>query len=154
MAFRSTAAELNRQYKQNKNDIEDLYKQGRKTEAKVDTLISRVDGLDGKADNLTTEVRALKSHVEERFDRLERLLEQPAHEHDPSLPPPDVQTLSLLNTKMNVYSRYTLDHMNELNNHKELFTAHDERFAAQDRRFDAIDGQMAEVLSILRSKSA
>jgi hypothetical protein len=48
---------------------------------------------------------------------------------------------------MNLYSRYTLDHAETLTRHSRMFDAH-------EARFDALDGQMAEVLSILRGTLA
>jgi chromosome segregation ATPase len=201
VAFRSsTAEELTRQCSQNKNDIEEIYKQGKETNAKVDrlttevgdlktrvgTLETRVGTLETKVDTLATRVdsrfdqvdsrfdradtrfdradarfdqvdarfdQADKrfDQVEKRFDRLERLLTQ-SPVVDPSspldfLPPEHEQSLRLLESKMNLYSRHTRDHSEELERLRQLNAAH-------DVRFDALDGQMAEVLSILRSKPA
>jgi chromosome segregation ATPase len=198
--FSSTAAELTRRCDQNKNDIEEIYKQGKETNAKVDQLTtevgnlktevsglaSEVGGLKTEVSGLTTEVHDLKTEVgglttdvgglirevgnlksevgglttevgdfktrvDERFNRLERILTQ-SPVVDPSspldfLPPEHEQSIRLLESKMNLYSRHTRDHSEELERLRQLSAAH-------DVRFDALDGQMAEVLSILRSKPA
>ncbi|MDQ3790189.1 MAG: hypothetical protein M3422_23470 [Actinomycetota bacterium] len=200
MAFFNTAAELTRRCDQNKNDIEEIYKQGKETNANVQLLTTEVGNLTTKVDNLATEVDNLKTdvdglktdvgdlktdvgtlttevgtlktdvhglktevgglktevgdfrtRVDERFNRLERILTQsPAV--DPSsppdfLPPEHEQSLRLLESKMNLYSRHTRDHSEELERLRQLVAAH-------DVRFDTLDGQMAEVLEILRAKSA
>jgi chromosome segregation ATPase len=169
VAFFNTAAELTRQYNQNKNDIAELYrlveetrKAVRETNTKVDDLTTRVDGLDTKVDNLNTAVDNLNTAVanlntavgnhnaavgnlnatvgdlsselgglttllDERFDQLEHLLALPSQERAASSPRPQRHN---------------------------LFDAYDERATAHHRRFDALDSQMAEVLTILRAKSA
>ncbi len=113
MAFFNTAHELTRRCEQNKNDIEEIYKQGKKTDAnverlatevvnlttrvgnvetKVDNLTTRVDNVETKVDNLTTRVDNVETKVDnlttrvgERFNRLERILTQ-APRVDPSSP--------------------------------------------------------------------
>lgn len=145
MAFFTTAAELTRRCDQNKNDIEEIYKQGKETNANVARLTTEVGILTTKVDNLHIEVGGLKTdvgdfktRVEERFNRLERILAQPP-EHE--------QSIRLLESKMNLYSRQTRNHNEELERLRQLVAAH-------DVRFDTLDGQMAEVLKILRAKSA
>ena len=167
MAFRSTAAELNRQYQQNRNDIEALHdlleetnKEVTETKVKIDDLKTevggltiRVDRLETKVDQLDTKVDRLGSrfdHVDERFDRLEQLIALPPKEHDETQNPMRTQQekkISLLETKMDVYNRRTSEHIDELARHNRIFDAH-------DQRFDALGSQMAEVLGILRGKSA
>jgi outer membrane murein-binding lipoprotein Lpp len=159
VAFFSTAAELTRRCDQNKNDIEEIYKQGKETNAKVDQLATevgnlntRVGGLETKVDTLTTQVDARFDQVDKRFDQLERLLTSQSPAVDPSapldlLPPEHEQSIRLLESKMNLYSRHMRDHSEELERLRQLSAAH-------DVRFDALDGQMAEVLEILRSKPA
>lgn len=156
--FTSTAAELTRRCDQNKNDIEEIYKQGKETNAKVEQLTTNVDQLTTNVDQLTTDVGVLKTEVsdfrtrvDERFNRLERILTQPPVV-DPSspldfLPSEHEQSIRLLESKMNLYSRHTREHTDELERLRQMHAAH-------EVRFDALDRQMAEVLGILRSKPA
>lgn len=186
MAFFNTAQELTRRCEQNKNDIEEIYKLGKKTDAnveqlkaevgtlttrlgnvetKVDTLTTRVGNVETKVDTLTTRVDNLETKVDtgfeqvgKRFDRLERILTQ-APMVDPAspldfLPPEHEVSIRLLESKMNLFSNQTRENTDELARLRQLHAAHDERFTAHDRRFDALDDQMAEVLTILRAKSA
>jgi len=186
VAFFNTAQELTRRCDQNKNDIEEIYKQGKKTaatveqlltdvgnlttqvgdvETKVDTLTTRVDSVETKVDTLTTRVDSVETKVDtgfdqvgKRFDRLERILTQqpmvdPASPLD-FLPPEHEVSIRLLESKMNLFSSRTRENTDELARLRQLHAAHDERFTAHDRRFDALDNQMAEVLTILRAKSA
>ncbi len=200
MAFFSTAAELTRRCEQNKNDIEEIYKQGKKTDAnverlttevgnltvrvgdveakvdnlttrvgnvetkvdnlttrvgnvetKLDNLTTRVGNVETKVDNLTSEVGDLKTRVDERFNRLERILTQ-APMVDPSspldfLPSEHEQSIRLLESKMNLFSNQTRENTDELARLRQLHATHDERFTK-------LDGQMTEVLEILRAKSA
>ncbi|MFI7679646.1 hypothetical protein [Actinophytocola sp. NPDC049390] len=157
MAFFNTSQELTRRCEQNKNDIEEIYKQGKKTDAGVERLTTEVGNLSTRVgrvetnvDNLTTEVGNLTTRVDERFNRLERILTQsPAVSLSSPLdflPPEHEQSLRLLESKMNLYSRHTRDHSEELERLRQLVAAH-------DVRFDTIDSQMSEVLSILRSQS-
>ena len=170
MAFRSTAAELTRQCKQNREDVEALYELLDKTNMKVESTETKVDkltvdvgdlktdvgGLTTRVDGLDSKVDQLSSHFDERFNRLEQLIALPPKERDaPTQSPlrtPQEKRISLLETKMDVYNGRTSDHIDQLKRHNRIFDVYDERFAAHDRRFDALDGQMAEVLSILRSK--
>jgi outer membrane murein-binding lipoprotein Lpp len=178
--FNSTAAELTRRCDQNKNDIEEIYKQGKETNAKVDqlatevgnltsrvggvenkvdTLTTRVSGVENKVDTLTTQVDARFDQVgtrfdlvDKRFDRLERLLTSQSSGVDPSsprdvLPTGHEQSIRLLESKMNLYSRHTRENSNELERIRQQSLAH-------QARFDSLDGQMAEVLTILRNKPA
>ena len=184
MAFRNTAAELTRQYNQNRNDIEEIYEKIEETNAKVDTLTVRVDGLSTRVDGLSTQfdglstrVDGLSTRVDERFaqvderfdritehfdarfdrfdahfDRLERHLAPSAHELDATSPldfrPTETeQSIRLLETKMNLYSNFTRSNTEDIERHNQLIAAH-------DVRFDSLDSQMAEVLDILRGKSA
>lgn len=80
MAFFSTAAELTRQYKQNRDDIEALYdlldktnKEVKETKTKVDNLSSRVEGLDTKFDNLSSRVGGLDTKVDSVSSRVDGL---------------------------------------------------------------------------------
>ena len=193
MAFFTTAHELTRRCEQNKNDIEEIYKQGKKTDAnverlatevgslttrvgnvetkvdnlttevgnlatrvanvetKVDNLTTRVGNVETKVDNLTTEVTNLTTRVDERFNRLERILTQ-APMVDPAspldfLPSEHEQSIRLLESKMNLFSHQTRENTDELARLRQLHAAHDERFTK-------LDGQMTEVLEILRARSA
>ena len=172
MAFFNTAQELTRRCDQNKNDIEEIYKQGKKTAATVEQLLTDVGNLttqvgdvETKVDTLTTRVDSVETKVDtgfdqvgKRFDRLERILTQqpmvdPASPLD-FLPPEHEVSIRLLESKMNLFSSRTRENTDELARLRQLHAAHDERFTAHDRRFDALDNQMAEVLTILRAKSA
>ena len=173
MGFRTAAAELNRKYKQNRNDIEHLYELSKETNkavgeinTKVDGLAtdvsklktqvgcldSKVDGLTIRVDGLTTDVGDRFDRVDERFDRLEQLLTLEPEEHDRSSLPDiperteEEQRISLLETKMSLYSQYTRNHIDELRRHSMMADSH-------EKRFDALDGQMAEVLGILRGRN-
>lgn len=113
MASHNAAAELTRQFKQNRNDIEALFSQGAETKAlvlktntKLDNLSTRVDTLDTKVDTLTTRVDERFASVDERFARVD-----------------------------------------------ERFDRIDARFDRHEQLFDTIQGQMTEVLGILRGKS-
>ncbi|WP_459707326.1 hypothetical protein [Actinophytocola sp. KF-1] len=71
---------------------------------------------------------------------------------DPSSPPDFLpseheQSLRLLESKVNLFSHQTRENTDELARLRQLHAAHDEQFTK-------LDGQMAEVLEILRGKSA
>jgi chromosome segregation ATPase len=165
VAFRNTAAELTRQYNQNRSDIEFLHELVEKTNGKVDNLATDVNGLKTQVSDLTTQVDERFVQVEERFDqvdkrfdqvdkrfdrfeerfdRLEQLIALPLKEREAATDGPmrtqQEKKISLLETKMDIYSRRTSDHIEELKRHNQMF--------------DTLDSQMAEVLSILRTKSA
>lgn len=201
MAFFSTAHELNRRCEQNKNDIEEIYKQGKETNAtlnelaaaldnrfakvddqfaKVDNRFAKVDDQFAKVDDQFAKVDERFDKVEDRFDgvdtrfdkiedqfnqvdarfdkidthfdRLERFLTSQSPGVDPSSPldflsPEHEQSIRLLESKMNLFSRQTRENTDEIARLRQLH-------AARDVRFDALDSQMAEVLTILRAKSA
>jgi predicted nuclease with TOPRIM domain len=167
------SAELNRQYTQNRNDINELYlitaetKQAvLETNTKVDNLSRRVDERFDQVNEQFNQINGQFNHVNEQFshvngrlDRLSELLDSPSR-HRVVAPPQDAlrtpqeKRLSLLEMRVNGAVERSIENQDEIDRHNRIFDAYDERFAAQDRRFDALDGQMAEVLSILRSKPA
>lgn len=177
--FNSTAAELTRKCEQNRKDVLALYELLEKTDKKVASTETKVDNLTADVDNLKTDVSGLKtdvsglktdvsglttrvdgldnkvdqlgSHFDERFDRLEQLIALPPKERDAQTQDPmrtaQEKRLSVLEMRMDVYNGRTSEHIEELKRHNRIFDAY-------DARFDTLDGQMTEVLSILRSKPA
>ena len=170
--FNSTAAELTRKCEQNRKDVLALYELLEETDKKVASTETKVDNLTVDVDNLKTDVSGLKtdvsglttrvdgldnkvdqlsSHFDERFDRLEQLIALPPKERDGQTQDPmrtsQEKRLSVLEMKMDVYNGRTSEHIEELKRHNRIFDAY-------DARFDVLDGQMTEVLSILRSKPA
>jgi chromosome segregation ATPase len=226
VAFRTTAAELTRQYKQNKNDIDELYRLAEEiktavlettgnlttrvdgVETKVDNLTTRVGAVETKVDNLTTRVSGVETevahlttrvsgvetevahltsrvgavetgvarlttrvssvetkvdnlttqvderfgHVDERFDRIEQLLTSPPQRRVVPSPQnipgtPQEKRLGLLDMRINGAVERSIANQEEIARHSRMFDAH-------EARFDSLDSQMAEVLGILRGKSA
>lgn len=141
MVSRSAAAELNRQYRQNRSDIEALHERVdetnkivKETNTKVDNLTTEVSTLrtdlsnldtkfEAKFDSLDTKFEGKFDQVNSRFDRLEALIMSPRNQD--KLPGSDV-----------------------------LRTPHEKQVDPYEKRFDHLDNQMAEVLGILRSKTA
>ena len=194
MAFFNTSQELSRRCEQNKNDIEEIYKQGKENNAtlnalatalddrfttvdnqfakigdrftkvdeqftKVDQRFTKLEGRFDQVDERLTKVELRFDRVDVRFDkldtqfvRLEQLLTSRSPEVAPSSPrdflsPEDAQSIRLLESKMNLFSNQTRENTDELARLRQLHAAHDERFTK-------LDDQMAEVLTILRAKSA
>ena len=138
----------------------------------VGQLRTQVGGLDTKVNNVTEDmsqlrvqvsqqgtrigsldnrVEQLDAKVDSRFDRIELLLRDRS---DGRTKPPETDVmrtpqekkLSFLETKMEFYRGDTLDNKLELKRHNQRFDRYDEQF-------DTLNGQMAEVLGILRDKS-
>jgi len=121
-------------------------------DAKVDSLDTKVDSLDTKVDAGFNKFETRFDQVETRFDRLELLLGDRSDGR--TAPPstdvmrtPQEKKLGVLETKMELYRGDTLDNKLELERHNGRFDRYDEQF-------DILNGQMTEVLGILRDKSA
>jgi hypothetical protein len=113
---RTAIAEPNRQYRQNRSDIEAIHD-------RVDETNKVVKQTNTKLDSLTTEVAALHTDFTGRFDQITARFDELAELLDP-----------------------TADEV----------SARQRRGSAMrtplEKKLSSIDGQMAEVLGILRSK--
>jgi archaellum component FlaC len=114
-------------------------------DSRLDGVDTRFDRVDARFDGLDTRVDGLETKFDGRFDRLEALITGRSASQPTTgvMRTPQERKVSVLESRMDVYSSQTAEARFELERHNQMFDAYDDRF-------NTLDSQMTEVLGILR----